>query len=137
MELVFTLDNIHEAASKFLGATADYKVLALQGEMGSGKTTFTHALCIALGVNDPVTSPTFSIINQYTRANGQIIYHMDLYRIKDEQEAINAGIEDCLYSGNTCLIEWPEKIPAIFPDDTVYMTITTIDTNTRKLQINL
>ena len=70
-------------------------------------------------------------------SNGQMVYHMDLYRIKNEQEAINAGIEDCLYSGNACLVEWPEKIPAIFPDDTLYITITAVDTNTRKLQINL
>ena len=137
MELVFTLNNIQEAAGIFLKITAGHQVIALQGEMGSGKTTFIHALCIELGVNDTVTSPTFSIINQYKRADGPTVYHMDLFRIKDEQEAINAGIEDCLYSGNICLVEWPEKIPAIFPSETLYTTITAVDTNTRKLKINL
>ena len=137
MELVFTLDNIQEAAGIFLKVTTGHQVIALQGEMGAGKTTFIHALCIVLGVNDPVTSPTFSIINQYKRTNGQTVYHMDLYRIKDQQEAVNAGIEDCLYSGNICLVEWPEKVPAIFPEETLYTTIIAVDTNTRKLQINL
>ena len=137
MELIFTLDKIQHAAKDLWAATTHYKVFALQGEMGAGKTTFIHALCEAMGVTDTISSPTFSIINQYMTSNGQMVYHMDLYRIKNEQEAINAGIEDCLYSGNACLVEWPEKIPAIFPDDTLYITITAVDTNTRKLQINL
>jgi tRNA threonylcarbamoyladenosine biosynthesis protein TsaE len=137
MELIFTLDNISQAAATFLAATPGHKVIALQGEMGAGKTTFIHALCEVMGVSDTVSSPTFSIINQYRTVNGNTVYHMDLYRIRDEQEAINAGIEDCLYSGHTCLVEWPEKIPGIFPDDTLFISISAIDTNTRKLQINL
>ena len=137
MELIFCLDNIRETADQFLDLSAGYKVLAIQGQMGAGKTTFIHALCEAMGVKDTVSSPTFSIINQYLLANGQTIYHMDFYRIADENEAINAGIEDCLYSGNSCIVEWPEKIPGIFPDKTLYTTISVIDTNTRKLQINL
>ncbi len=137
MELIFTLDKMRQAAKDFLAATAHCKVFAFEGEMGAGKTTFIHALCETMGVTDTVSSPTFSIINQYITSNGQTVYHMDLYRIKDEQEAINAGIEDCLYSGNTCLVEWPDKIPAIFPVETLCITITVVDTNTRKLQINL
>ena len=137
MELIFTLDKIQQAAKDLLAATTLYKVFALEGEMGAGKTTFIHALCEAMGVTDSISSPTFSIINQYKTLSGQTVYHMDLYRIKDEQEAINAGIEDCLYSGNACLVDWPEKIPAVFPAETLYITITAVDTNTRKLQINL
>ena len=137
MELIFTLDKIQEAAVKFLELTTGYKLFAIQGEMGAGKTTFIHALCKVMGVKDSISSPTFSIINQYSASAGQTIYHMDLYRIKDENEAINAGIEDCLYTGNTCFVEWPEKIPAIFPDKTLYIRVSVIDTNTRKLQINL
>ena len=137
MELIFSLENIHDAAKKTLAATAGYKVFALHGEMGAGKTTFIHALCEAMGVKDPVTSPTFSIINQYNTGVGEAVYHMDLYRIKDENEAVNAGIEDCLFSGNTCLVEWPEKAPGIFPPGTLHMAISSVDTNTRKLQINL
>jgi len=137
MELIFRLDNIHDAAKKILVATAGFRVLALHGEMGAGKTTLIHALCEALGVKDPVTSPTFSIINQYNTASGEPVYHMDLYRIKDENEAVNAGIEDCLFSGNTCLVEWPERVPSIFPPGTLHLVISSVDTNTRKLQINL
>ena len=143
MEVNFTLAQIPEAAFKLLADTANYKVFAFHGEMGAGKTTFIHALCQAMGVTDVVTSPTFSIINQYKTkdpqgpAGEQTIYHIDLYRVKDENEAINAGIEDCLYSGNICLVEWPEKAEGIFPDDTLHITMTSIDDNTRKLNFNL
>jgi tRNA threonylcarbamoyladenosine biosynthesis protein TsaE len=84
-----------------------------------------------------ISSPTFSIINQYTADNDQTIYHMDLYRLKDENEAMNAGVEDCLYSGNICLVEWPGKAPGIFPDDTLHITISSVDDYTRKLKYNL
>ncbi|HNU87437.1 MAG TPA: tRNA (adenosine(37)-N6)-threonylcarbamoyltransferase complex ATPase subunit type 1 TsaE [Ferruginibacter sp.] len=137
MEVNFTLDKIKEAATKLMPASTVYKVLAFHGEMGAGKTTFIHALCEVMEVKDAISSPTFSIINHYKTAGGQTIYHMDLYRMKDETEAINAGVEDCLFSGNTCLVEWPEKAPGIFPDDTLHVTITYVNDNTRKLQINL
>ena len=137
MEVNFTLDEIKEMANKLLAASSNIKVFAFYGEMGAGKTTFIHAVCKALGVTDVVTSLTFSIINQYKTTTSQTIYHMDLYRVKDEYEAINAGIEDCLYSGNICLVEWPEKAAGIFPDDTLHVTITSVDDNTRKLKFNL
>jgi tRNA threonylcarbamoyladenosine biosynthesis protein TsaE len=137
MELIFSLNEITTAAREFADKTAGYKVFALEGDMGAGKTTFVHAYCAVAGVTDAVSSPTFSIINQYSTPQQQIIYHIDLYRLKDEEEAIQAGVEDCLYSGNTCFIEWPQKAPGIFPDTTVHVTITAIDANTRKLKINL
>jgi tRNA threonylcarbamoyladenosine biosynthesis protein TsaE len=137
MEVNFSLNEITGTAKKLLDETCNYKVFAFHGEMGAGKTTFIHALCYAMHIADVVTSPTFSIINQYKTKQGQTVYHMDLYRIKDENEAINAGVEDCLYSGNTCLVEWPEKAPGIFPDDTLHITITSVDDNTRKLKYNL
>jgi tRNA threonylcarbamoyladenosine biosynthesis protein TsaE len=133
MDLIFKLENIQETAVKFLAAVNINSVFAFHGEMGAGKTTFINALCKAMGVKGTISSPTFSIINQYSTGGGKTIYHMDLYRLKDEIEAVNAGVEDCLYSGNTCLVEWPEKAPGIFPDDTVHVTITMLDTNTRKL----
>ena len=137
MEVNFTLDKIQDTAIKLLSVSANYKVFAFHGEMGAGKTTFIHALCEAIGVKDVITSPTFSIINQYQTNNGQTVYHMDLYRIKDENEAIQAGVEDCLYTGNVCLVEWPEKATGIFPDETLHITITSVDDNTRKLKYNL
>jgi tRNA threonylcarbamoyladenosine biosynthesis protein TsaE len=137
MDLNFPLNEIHDAANNFLRIANNYKVFAFHGEMGAGKTTFIHALCEAIGVQEAITSPTFSLINQYRAVNGDTIFHLDLYRIKDEQEAVNAGIEDSLYSGNLCFVEWPEKAPGIFPPGTLHVYIETVDSNTRKLQINL
>lgn len=137
MELIYTLDNIEAAAKEFTNITNAFKVFAFEGEMGAGKTTFIHALCEVAGVTDGISSPTFSIINQYITTQRQLIYHIDLYRLKNEEEAIQAGVEDCLYSGNTCFVEWPQKAPGLFPDGTLHAAITAIDTNTRKLKINL
>jgi tRNA threonylcarbamoyladenosine biosynthesis protein TsaE len=133
MEVIFTLDQIGIAAQKILADSAGYRVLALHGEMGAGKTTFTKALCKEMGVSDNISSPTFSIINQYTTEAGDIIYHMDLYRLKNEAEAFSSGVEDCLFSGNTCLVEWPEKAEGIFPEDTLHLYFTSLDLDTRKI----
>ncbi|MCW3089170.1 MAG: tsaE [Ferruginibacter sp.] len=122
-----------EVAKKILAMTAGRTVYALHGEMGAGKTTLVHALCEAMGVKDNIASPTFSIINQYSTPEGEVIYHMDLYRLKDEEEAISSGVEDCLFSGNKCFVEWPEKAWAIFPPDTLRLNITVINSYTRKI----
>jgi tRNA threonylcarbamoyladenosine biosynthesis protein TsaE len=137
MDVNFSLENINEAAKTFLAAIGGKKVIALHGQMGAGKTTFVHAICDSLGVNGAVSSPTFSIINEYKSANGDIIYHLDLYRLKDEQEAINAGVEDCLYSGNLCLVEWPEITPELFPEDTVHCYLSIISEKERRFEINM
>lgn len=137
MELYFTLQTIAEAAAQFITLAANNKVIALHGEMGAGKTTFVNALCHTLGVNDQVSSPTYTIINQYQTGNGEIIYHLDLYRLRNEEEAIQAGAEDCLHTGSWCFVEWPEKAPGIFPDNTLHITLSTVEINRRKLLINL
>ena len=139
MELKFSLDTIKEIATRFWILTGDAKVFAFHGEMGSGKTTFIRALCEAKGVMEPVTSPTFSIINEYgynDHGTDKKIFHMDLYRLKDEEEAAKAGIEDCLYSGNICLVEWPDRSPGIFPDDSVHIYLTILNSTQRKLRID-
>jgi tRNA threonylcarbamoyladenosine biosynthesis protein TsaE len=123
MEIIFSLENIQQAAQQFLQAIADKKVIALHGQMGAGKTTFVQALCQELHVNSNISSPTFSIINSYSTKEGNTIYHIDLYRLKSESEAIQAGVEDCLYSGNICLVEWPEITPNLFPEDTVHCNL--------------
>jgi tRNA threonylcarbamoyladenosine biosynthesis protein TsaE len=133
----FKKENIHSVAKEILQQLKQYKVWAFDAAMGSGKTTFIHALCDELGVNDAVGSPTFSIINEYQSKDGNIIYHLDLYRIKDDEEAIQAGVEDVLYSGELCLVEWPNKAADLFPDDTVYLSIEIIDTNTRRITIKV
>lgn len=137
MDLIFSLPDIATAAAKLLAISQEYKVIAFHGEMGAGKTTLVHALCTALGVKGNISSPTFSIINEYSTPAGDPVYHIDLYRVKDNMEAINAGVEDCLYSGQACWVEWPERAPSIFPEKTLHISILVVDTNTRKLQINL
>lgn len=136
MELQFTLETIADAARQFQEILAAKKVVAFTGEMGAGKTTFIHALCSEWGVTGSMGSPSFSIINQYKFPHG-IINHLDLYRLKDEEEALRAGVEDCIYSGDICLVEWPERASKLFPEDTVYVFIETMDEHTRRLSISL
>jgi tRNA threonylcarbamoyladenosine biosynthesis protein TsaE len=137
MDLKFSLAGISTAAKEFIKILDKNKVVALHGEMGAGKTTFVHAVCEAMNVTDAIGSPTFSIINQYQTTDGNTIYHIDMYRLKDEEEAIQAGVEDCLYSGNYCFVEWPDKAPGIFPADTLHIHIAAVENETRKLTINL
>jgi tRNA threonylcarbamoyladenosine biosynthesis protein TsaE len=134
MELRFTLNNIHDAAGQFWQYFAERKVFAFYGEMGAGKTTFIHALCDHKKVSSTVSSPTFSIINEY-RYKGEKIYHIDLFRLKDLEEALRVGVEDCLYSGYICFVEWPEIALDIFPEDAVSVHIHTVDPQTRIIAI--
>lgn len=137
MVVNFKLENINAAATDLLAVLKDYKVIAFHGEMGAGKTTFIHAICEVMKVKDVVGSPTFSIINEYNTESGDSIFHLDLYRLKNEAEAVAAGVEDCLYSGDLCLVEWPEKAPGIFPPSTLHCYLKSIGDNERNLQINL
>ena len=137
MQRTFTTQTIHEAAKEVWQQFSQYKVWAFDAPMGSGKTTFIHALCDVLEVKDAVGSPTFSIINQYQTKAGQTIYHLDLYRIKDENEAIQAGVEDVLYSGELCLVEWPDKTPNLFPPDTIYLRLEVTGSDSRRLTIQV
>lgn len=113
----------------------DYKVWLLNGDMGAGKTTFVNALCAYFEVNEPTSSPTFSIVNEYTSSKVGEIYHFDCYRIKDDFEAIDIGVEDYLYSGNYCFIEWPEKIQNLLPDRCLEIEILVKDNYLRELVI--
>lgn len=138
MEWTITPANINDVAKSFWEVAGHYPVIAFHGQMGAGKTTFIHALCDAKGVKDAVGSPTFSIINEYVFwENGQekIIYHIDLYRLRDEEEAIQAGVEDCLYGDHIALVEWPEKAPGLFPENTLHVYMEVEGTQTRKLRI--
>lgn len=136
MELSFTRDTINQAAESFLQLIRERKIVAFQGEMGAGKTTFIHALCDVLKVTSPVSSPTFSIINQYSYPGGTLC-HLDLYRLKDEEEARQAGVEDCLYSGNRCWVEWPERAPQLLPDDTLWIRIDMTGEDQRQISVRL
>ena len=133
MEVNFNLNEIKAVAEKLLASLNQSTVIAFHGEMGAGKTTFIHSLCELMKVKDNISSPTYSIINQYTTNAGKTIWHLDLYRLRDEEEAINAGVEDCLYGGDICLVEWPEKAPDIFPDNTLQVYISVVENNSRKI----
>ena len=140
MQWTFSLENINVVAKEFWEAFADKTVFAFHGPMGTGKTTFIHALCDAKGVKDAVGSPTFSLVNEYEypcAGTRKILFHLDLYRVRDEEEAVRAGLEDVLYSGNICLAEWPEKAPGIFPYTTLHVHIDLVNDKTRRLRIDV
>ena len=114
------LRDVAEAIVRDLGRRT---VVAFRGEMGAGKTTLIREIAAVLGATDTVTSPTFAIVNQYKGANNRRIYHFDFYRIDDIREAYDFGYEEYFYSGNLCLVEWPEKIEELLPDDTMTVRI--------------
>ena len=131
----YRIENIREAARKFVEEMGERKVFAFYGKMGAGKTTFIKALCEELGVEDVITSPTFAIINEYGTPDGQSIYHFDFYRIKKIEEVYDMGYEDYFYSGALCLIEWPELIEDLLPEDAVRVTINVLSDGKRELNI--
>ena len=135
MNISFTLSEIHQVASIIYEVGKNHTVWAIHGTMGAGKTTFIHALCEKLGVTSAIGSPTYSIINEYIGTNNATIYHMDWYRLKDEEEALQAGVEDCLLSGHLCLIEWPEKATGLLPDDCFHIHIQMINIGQRSIRI--
>ena len=124
MEIIIKdIEHIREAAREFIENMGEARVFAFYGKMGAGKTTFVKAICEELGVDDVITSPTFAIVNEYTAAEGDSIFHFDFYRIKRLEEVYDMGYEDYFYSGALCFIEWPELIEDILPDDAVRVSI--------------
>ena len=119
------LGQIDDAAREFLKEIGDNRIIALYGSMGAGKTTFVTALCRVLGVEDVVNSPTFTIVNEYRTEDGEPVCHFDFYRINKLQEAVEIGLYDYLDSGCLCIMEWPENIEDLLPEETlkVYFTI--------------
>ena len=131
-----SLADLPQVAGEFLQVLGDRRVVAFQGKMGAGKTTFIKALCEQLGVCDMVNSPTFSIVNEYTDADGQTLaYHFDLYRLKSVAEALDMGAEDYFYSGRYCFIEWPDVADALLPDNCAEASIEEADNGTRILSL--
>ena len=136
MEIIIpSLSSINEAAQQFLAQMGDHKVIAFYGKMGAGKTTFIKALCQTLGVEDVITSPTFSLVNEYTDREGNSIFHFDFYRIKHVEEAFDIGTDDYFYSGAPCFIEWPELIEPLLPDNAVRVEIEELPDGRRKVTI--
>lgn len=124
IKLVFNIDELQDAAAKFLTESKENKKFAFYGEMGAGKTTFITALCDALGTDDLVSSPTFAIVNEYADAEGDPIYHFDFYRIKEASELLDIGFYDYCDQDAWCFIEWPEKAEGIVPDDFIKVKLT-------------
>jgi len=131
-----SLEGLHEVANDFLYHAAERKIWLFEGEMGSGKTTLIKELCSALQVEDLVSSPTFSIVNEYKAGAGKV-YHFDFYRIKNEQEAYEIGTDEYFYSGEYCFIEWPGKIPSLIPSAHVTITIQVDDKEHRTIAISI
>ena len=132
------LNELPKAAKEFMAKMGDNTVFAFYGDMGAGKTTFISELCKALGVDeDDASSPSFSIINEYrSDTTAELIYHFDLYRLDSPEEAFDIGVEDYFYSGAVCLIEWPERIEELLPEDTVKVELKVNPDHSRTLVIS-
>lgn len=130
----YSLTEIRTIAEEVL-ATASHKILLFYGEMGVGKTTLIKELCNVLGVEDVASSPTFSLVNEYKTNTNETVYHFDFYRINDEEEAYDMGVEDYFYSNNWCLVEWPENVKNLLPLDTVSVSISLLENGQRNIQL--
>jgi tRNA threonylcarbamoyladenosine biosynthesis protein TsaE len=133
LKIVFTLDEI-SAVSKEILAQNPKKVILFYGEMGAGKTTLIKALAKSIGVNDATSSPTFSLVNEYHTDSDDFVYHFDVYRLKNESEAYDMGMEEYLYSGHWCFIEWAEKIPTLIPNEHSIIKIKSLSNGDRELE---
>ena len=132
---IASLEDLDRAAKEFLKAIGDATLVAFYAPMGAGKTTFTTAVCKALGVQeDAISSPTFAIVNEYRGGAGQPIYHFDFYRIERPEEALDIGLYDYLDSGELCLMEWPENIEGLLPEETLRVHITVLPDGARCLE---
>lgn len=126
MEYKVVCYSVHElanAAKKVLEVHPNNRIFAFLGSMGAGKTTFIKSICAELGVSDDVTSPTFSIVNEYLTKQGDSLYHFDFYRIKKQEEIMDIGSDEYFYSGNYCFLEWPELVKELLPESVVYISI--------------
>ena len=130
----YALNELTSVAKEVI-EKANHKILLFNGEMGVGKTTLIKEICKVLGITDVASSPTFSLVNEYLTDKDETVYHFDFYRINDEEEAYDMGIEDYLYNNNWCLIEWPEKVKNLLPLETVTVAITTLTNGQRNIQL--
>jgi tRNA threonylcarbamoyladenosine biosynthesis protein TsaE len=131
------LRHLESVAKELLSYSEGTRIFAFYGPMGAGKTTFIQTFCHALGSDDIVTSPTFAIINEYNTSLSETIYHFDFYRIKNLDEAYDLGYEDYFYSGNYCLIEWPEKVEPLLPDQYVEVSLDVTGDDVRTIRAKL
>lgn len=135
MNIIFSLEQLEEVAQKII-AENPQKIILFHGEMGVGKTTLIKQLCKVLGVTGATSSPTFSLVNEYEATANELVYHFDFYRLNNEMEAMDMGIDEYLYSGNWCFIEWAEKIPNLIPESHSVATISLLPDGKRSLALN-
>ena len=131
-----SLSELPKVAETVLGELRGRSVVLFRGPMGAGKTTLISRIAAALGAEDTVTSPTFALVNQYEGEGGRRIYHFDFYRINNVEEALDLGYEEYFYSGDLCLVEWPEKIEPLLPEDAMTVTITVGEDEHRRFTID-
>jgi tRNA threonylcarbamoyladenosine biosynthesis protein TsaE len=129
-----SLSDLPGIAQQIISHAGHARIFLFYGDMGAGKTTLIKSLCDELGSADVITSPTFSIVNEYAGPNK--IYHFDFYRLKNQHEALDIGCEEYFYSGNYCFIEWPEKTPDLLPDSYVRVSIAALADNSRRVTID-
>ena len=137
MQFNFSLDTIYATAHQIWSVGKSHKVWAFHGEMGSGKTTFIHSLCQVLQVSSTISSPTYSIINEYYSPIAETIFHMDWYRLSGEEEALQAGVEDALYSNQLCLVEWPDRAARLLPPDTFHIFLEMVNEKNRIMRLQV
>jgi tRNA threonylcarbamoyladenosine biosynthesis protein TsaE len=138
MSRLYGITDLSEITKELAQIISQFRVVTFTGNLGAGKTTLIKMLCAHLGVKETVNSPTFSLVNQYTIEGaevGDVLFHIDLYRLNNEEEAFDAGIEEHLFSGHLCLVEWPEKAIGIIPDNTLRVEITTQDHEQRHIRV--
>jgi len=133
IKITYTENELSKVAGQLLDSFSGTDIWLLNGEMGAGKTTLIKALCRHLGIVDEMSSPTFSIVNEYQNESEEVFYHFDFYRLEEIEEAINIGVEDYFYSGNMCFIEWADMIRELLPDNYVEININLVDHNKRHL----
>lgn len=138
MDKNYGIAEMQLVAAELAEIINQFKVVTFSGNLGAGKTSLVKMLCHLWGVQETVSSPTYALVNQYNANHaktGPVIYHIDLYRVKDEEEAFDAGIEDHLYSGNLCLVEWPEKAIGIIPKGALAVEISYVDDGQRHIRV--
>ncbi len=135
LTISYQLEDIDQVAQKVIGAAADQKIWVFKGQMGAGKTTLIKAIAKAMSVVDPVSSPTFGIVNEYQTEEGEQFFHFDFYRLEDPKEALDIGIEEYFYSGKICWLEWAERVAQFLPDDFFLISIDSTSATGRTLTL--
>jgi tRNA threonylcarbamoyladenosine biosynthesis protein TsaE len=133
LELISLYDQLFIASKKIVDFSDDVAVWLFDGPMGAGKTTLIKSICEVYGVKDNVSSPTFSLVNEYQNTQNERFYHFDFYRIKNEEEASDIGVDEYFYSGDHCFVEWPSMIPSLLPEEYIYISIDIISEKERKI----